>query len=161
MDATDPEQSKIEAELLMLRLLAGFHVDKNGHEVTSYLKPNSYGERLARAALATEVRSKMPGIVGDLLALAIDPRTASPIPGRRPTRFVRFESPSRGKSSTWARDQAVFHLIQRYAWKHRGEFKIEALLQEVMSQFPEIGRSRAHQLWKQYDSQLRLGPSAK
>jgi hypothetical protein len=28
MDATDPEQSKIEAELLMLRLLAGFHADK-------------------------------------------------------------------------------------------------------------------------------------
>ena len=150
------DDAKMRDEMLMLRLLAGLHVDKRGREITRYLKSNSPEERQARAVLAREVRSKIPGIVGDLLALAIDPRTPSRVPGKRPTRYVRFESPHRGRPSTWARDQAVLYFIQKYAYGYRGEFKTEALLQEITSQFPGIGRSRAHQLWKQYEAQMQV-----
>jgi hypothetical protein len=113
------DDQKIADELLSLRLLAGYQTDKHGREQTSYLKSNSYEEKQARAALARCVRDNMKGLVGECLALAIDPYTASASPTMKPTRRVRFESPARGKSSTWARDLAIVHFIRKRLASYR------------------------------------------
>jgi hypothetical protein len=114
--ATDPDperERKIADETLSMQLLAGVHFSKKGRPAIRYLKHNSAEERNARAALARTVRDFMPGFSGELLALAIDPRTPSKIPGMAPTRRIRFESPARGKSSQWARDLLVVGAIRR------------------------------------------------
>ncbi len=87
MARTDDE--KIADEWLCLRLLAGYAEDEQGRVVTSYLRHNSYEEREARAALARRLRDIGPlGSTLELLALAIDPRTPSNLPGMRPTRKI-------------------------------------------------------------------------
>ena len=48
---------RLDDDVLILRLLAGFHEDKRGRPVISYLKPNSSEERVARAALARQIRN--------------------------------------------------------------------------------------------------------
>jgi len=143
------DAEKIADELLMMRLLSGFHVE-NGIEVTRYLKHNSHGERLARVALAREVRASMWGFVGELLALAIDPRTPSSWPGMRPTRRIKFESPTRGKGSTWARDLAVISLIRE---RLRDDPKLEAALSAASERYG-IKRNRVHAIWKKHEKDL-------
>jgi hypothetical protein len=126
------DDEKIADELLALRLLAGYAVDDHGQEFTDYPTQNSPEEQQARAALARLVRDAMPGMAGELLALAIDPRTPSPSwasafgeeEARRrmpPTRKIQFESPARGKSNNWARDLAVVHFIKEHMRQQRRE----------------------------------------
>jgi hypothetical protein len=59
MDDTE----KIAEELLILRLLTGHTANKQGHEVTIYLKHNSLEERKARAALAQQLRDGTLGYI--------------------------------------------------------------------------------------------------
>jgi hypothetical protein len=140
------DDEKIADEKLCMRLLAGFCEDEKGRVVTSYLKPNSYEEQQARAALARVVRDSMRGFVGELLALAIDPRTPSATPGMWPTRRIRFESPARGRASTWARDLLIVHFI-REELRKSPTGKEEAALAAASAHFG-IRRSRAHAIWK-------------
>ena len=46
------DDEKIAREMLILRLMAGYHVDARGREVTSYIEPSSAEGKQARAALA-------------------------------------------------------------------------------------------------------------
>jgi hypothetical protein len=149
MTRTDDE--KIADDLLCMRLLAGFCEDKSGRVTTSYLKHNSYAERQARAALARRVRESMRGFTGELLALAIDPRTPSEYPGMKPTRRVRFESPARGKGSTWARDLLVVHFIRAELRKSPKE---HAAIAAASAHF-QIGESRVHAIWKNWKRLVR------
>src|SRR4051794_9857143 len=77
-------------EELVMQLLAGW--DGSAGEAV-YFKKNSNGEARAREALARIIRAKLQGFSGELLALAIDPRTPSSIPGMKPTRKIQFENP--------------------------------------------------------------------
>src|SRR4051812_20727744 len=81
--ATRTDDRAMADEAQSIRLLAGYDVDTGR---TSFLKRNGPDERKAREALARLVREKMSGFSGELLALAIDPRTPSPWPDMKPTR---------------------------------------------------------------------------
>ena len=71
-----PDDEKIAEEMLLLRLLAGFHDDEKGRPIVSYLRRNSPEERAARGVLARQLRDGTLGAIArELLALAIDPKT--------------------------------------------------------------------------------------
>jgi hypothetical protein len=139
----------VEDETLALRLLAGFARDGRGQATTQYLKSNSRDERLACAALARIVRDHVPGFPGELLALALDPHTASRIPGMKATRRVRFESPARGKPSTWARDLLVIDCIRTELFRSKTG-KLEAAIKAAMDHFT-ISRATAQSIWRRYE----------
>jgi len=156
--ATNPDpdrERKMADEAEALRLLAGFSADR-GRPIIQYLKRNSPAERKGRTALARCVRDSMRGLAGELLALAIDPYTPSKIPGMKPTRRIRFESPARGKSSTWARDLSVVGFIrtQRAHWTD-GKFKQDAVVQAAMSKFG-LSRATVQAIWRRHTDLLRL-----
>jgi hypothetical protein len=129
MPRSDAE--KIADEELSLQLLAGFRMGENGKPITGFLKHNSSQESKARAALARLVRDHMPGNSGELLALAIDPRTPSKDRMMKPTRRVRFESPARGRSSTWARALFVVDHIRQRTSMFNTEDKEDAALKSA------------------------------
>jgi hypothetical protein len=139
-------------------LLAGFATANNKRAVTKY--PKDRDEKRGRQALAREVRHHMPGFVGELLALAIDPTTKSKIPaatqsGRmQPTRRIRFESPARGPGSTWARDLLLIHAMRRAM--RRPRVKLEAVLAEIGEQFG-LKRSRVQAIWGAHEALLERG----
>src|SRR5205823_1621457 len=70
---TDDDEQKIKDEMSMMRLLCGFRDDEDGVATTDYPAENSPDERQCREVLAKEIRARVPGFVGELLALAIDP----------------------------------------------------------------------------------------
>jgi hypothetical protein len=110
-DAKWPADRRADHELA-LQLLAGFNEDHP--EQTKYLKRNSPEEKLARAALAREVRREMRGFVGELLALAIDSDLAPRTPTTRRTKHAVFKNPARGgKASVWARDLLIIEHLKR------------------------------------------------
>jgi hypothetical protein len=153
----DPDrEEKIAAEILIMKLLGGYDVNTEGVEITRYLTHNSPEEREARVALAREVRSCMRGFAGELLALAIDPSTPSTWPDMRPTRKVRFESPSRGKASTLLRDKAVVHFITQQL---RESPKLEAAVAAAGAHY-ELRRSQVRKIWTRR-AKLIEWPSAK
>lgn len=141
----------IADEALCMKLLAGYHRD-GARDQVSYLKQNSYEERCAREALGRMVRDGMRGFVGELLALAIDPRMPSRIPGMKPTRRIRFESPSRGKPSTWARDLLVVDLIRRTRF-NSDSGKLEAAITTAVERFG-ISRSAVQAIWARHEKLL-------
>lgn len=144
------DKDKMADEALSIRLLAGFDVD-SGH--TSFLKHNSFEERNARAALARVVRDQMRGFSGELLALAIDPRTASTWPNMKPARKIRFESPGRGKGSTLMRDKLIVDFIRRQRFNGTTD-KIDPHLAAAEKHFG-LKRSRVHQIWNAYEKMLK------
>src|SRR5665213_1622650 len=113
------KQSEADAVLIM-QLLAGREV-RAGKVNIRYLPRNGPEERRARSALAREVRRHMKGFSGELLALAIDPRTPTAIPGMRPTRKILFIGAAQGKESKWARDLRVVHFIRGELRKTTGK----------------------------------------
>jgi hypothetical protein len=95
---------------LALELLAGLQSDGG----VDYPESESDREMVLRAALAREVRREMPGFVGELLALAIDPSLAPRTPTTRRTRHLVFEKPTQGgKDSVWARDLLIIEHLKR------------------------------------------------
>jgi hypothetical protein len=148
------DQEKIADEMLVMRLLAGFHVDEDGREVTSYLRKNSFEERRARTILARQLRDGTLGyLVKELLALAIDPRTPSAVPDMRPTRKIKFESPARGKPPTWARDLAIIHFIRQHLHKHPSKCDEPAVVEA--SEHYGIDRTRVWKIWTQWRRRMR------
>jgi hypothetical protein len=67
-------------------------------------EPGSNTERRCRATLARVVRDHVPGNTGDLLALAIDPKTPATSPMLEPTRYVTFGPCNRGTQPNSMRD---------------------------------------------------------
>jgi len=150
-----PDEEAIADDKLIMRLLAGFHVDERGREVTSYLQPNSVAEKKARTALARQLRDgTLSFFAKELLALAIDPSTPSPMPNMRPTRKIKFENPTRGNPSTWARDLAIIYFINR----RRRTKSIEQAIGEAADHYG-LERSRTWEIWTQYNK--LVNPSAK
>ncbi len=145
--AARKDDEKSADELLAIRLLAGCQFEGDGLVTTSYLKHNSHEERQARAALARMVRASMRGFSGELLALAIDPRTPSKIPGMRPTRKIKFESPTRGNSAKWGRDLMVVDFIKAQLRESRSPPKFEAAIVAAMEHY-QISRRQVRDIWK-------------
>jgi hypothetical protein len=114
IDIGTSDAKRIAASHLIMRLLAGSCVvDDQGRTVVQYPESNSYEERQARQALAMEVRLKMPGFTGELLAFALDPHTPSRYPGlSRAPRKISFESSSPGQASNWRRDLEMIQFIR-------------------------------------------------
>lgn len=139
-------------EALSIRLLAGYDVDTGR---TSFLKRNGPEERKAREALARLVREKMSGFSGELLALAIDPRTPSTWPDMKPTRRVQFVSPGRGKSSTLMRDKLVVDFIRRLrARETQPNIPMDSYIQAAQTEFG-LGRSRVNAIWSAHEKLLQ------
>jgi hypothetical protein len=159
------DAEKIADELLALRLLAGYAIDEKGQEFTAYLDQNSAEEQQACAALARLVRDAMPGFVGELLALAIDPRTPSPSwvsafgeeearRRMRPTRRIRFESPARGRPDNWARNLAVAHFITEHMEQQQRERpdwkpKLESAYEDASKRYG-FTPNQAQTIWREY-----------
>ena len=153
------DEEKMADGALSIRLLAGFDVDT---EQTSFLKHNSHEEHLARRALARIVREKIKGFVGELLALAIDPRTPSPWntpagPMMKPTRRIRFESPGRGKSSTLMRDKRIVDFIRKQR-RNSADGKLEPCLKAAEEHF-KLRRSRVHAIWNAHEKMIERAAS--
>jgi hypothetical protein len=108
--ATDEELAA--DELLIWRLLAGFHEDKNGRPTTDYkLSPDE--ECRARAILAEQLLDDTLAYpLKRLLAFAIDPDRPSN-DHWRPTRKIEFKGVTRGPASTHARDLVVVYWIKQ------------------------------------------------
>jgi hypothetical protein len=144
---TDEEQ-KVAEELLIMRLLAGF--DDAHPEKPNFLEPNSQDEKMARAALARQIREgRLGGFVKELLALAVDPWAESAHPGMKPLRKIEFKSATPGPPSTWARDLLVVDAIRRFRRRTPADqpFILDAALAEVEKRFG-ISRSQAHAIWQ-------------
>jgi hypothetical protein len=148
----------VEDEKLILRLLAGLHEDEAGHAFISYLKHNSSEERKARAVLARQIRDgTLGGIARELLALAIDPQTSSPIPGMGPIWEIQLKSKARRHKPTWARDLLVAHFIKQWMRKNAsrdGSTKEEAARAAAEQHF-KLERSRIAEIWQQHKRQTR------
>jgi hypothetical protein len=152
------DREKVADEMLIMRLLAGFHVDKNGREGTSFLASNSFEERKARTILARQLRDgKLGYLTRELLALAIDPRTPSAMPGMQPTRKIKFESPARGKPSTWARDLAIVYFIKNELYEHRDDksWKSDEPAINAASDHYGLERSRTREIWTRWNKVVR------
>ena len=149
MERSDEE--RIADEVLILRLLAGFHVDENGRQVTSYLTPGSLEEKRGRAVLARQLREGTLSFTAkELLALAIDPDAASQYVAR--TRKVEFKALKQGPGSDWLRNQLVIDFITKHQlaqWKQCPDrVELEAAIFEAERQFP-IKRSQLMEIWAQ------------
>jgi hypothetical protein len=135
----------------MLQLLCGYRV-KNGRQLPAkYPTKNSSEERRAKAALAQYVNRKIPGFVGHLLALAIDPQM-QPHPGMKRTRSIKFESPSRGKNIEWARHLKIVSDIQQGLIKQGAKLKPgqRLILTRELDRAGDrynITREAAHKIW--------------
>jgi hypothetical protein len=116
--AVRSQDDKIADHEAIMTLLAGTPRTQNGRTAIRYPEHNSPEEKRGRAALAREVSEKIPGYVGQLLALAIDPRAPTKIPGMKATRHIHFKSPARGHGSTWHRDLGIVAFIREYKKEH-------------------------------------------
>jgi hypothetical protein len=154
----DDHTLAVEDEKLLLRLLAGLHEDETGRAVISYLKHNSLEERNARAVLARQIREgTLGGIARELLALAIDPQTPSPIPNMRPIWEIQLKSKARRHKPTWARDRLVVYFIKQWMRKNAsrdGSTKEEAARAAAEQHF-KLERSRIAEIWQQHKRQTR------
>ncbi|WP_426608638.1 hypothetical protein [Bradyrhizobium sp. McL0616] len=142
------DKEKMADEALCIQLLAGFDVD-TGRSIS--LAHNSAAERIAREALARIVREKMSGFSGELLALAIDPRTPSTWPVMRPARKVRFEKP--GRPSTLMRDKLIVDFIRRMRFNATKKHDMKFFLNAAADKFG-IKYSRVHEIWSVYEKLL-------
>jgi hypothetical protein len=148
-DKMAAEYIAIADEELVMQLLAGW--DGSAGEPV-YCKKNSNEEARAREALARIIRAKLHGFSGELLALAIDPKTPSPIPGMKPTRKIQFENPKRGKPSQWARELLIVGFIRREMRKGKNG-KLEPCLLEAEKKFG-LSRSRLHEIWQDHQKMV-------
>lgn len=152
-----PDDEKIAEEMLVLRLLAGFHEDEKGRPIVSYLKRNSPEERKARRMLARQLRDgTLGGIASELLALAIDPDTPSKVPDMRPILEIEFKSKARRNKSTWARDKLVVHFIKQWLWTNAGTDRLpkEEAAKYAAEQYFGLGRSQVSEIWQRYKEQI-------
>jgi hypothetical protein len=146
----DPERErKVADETLALQLLADY---------PSHIEPDSAEEVIARAALARCVRDGMRGFAGELLALAIDPDTPPAIPGAKPIRRVRFETPGR-RASTWARDMVIGQFIAAERAASRSG-KLDAAVKAACDKYG-LGRSTVQAIWGRREELLGRRESGK
>jgi hypothetical protein len=152
---TDAE--KIADEALSIRLLAGWDVD-SGKQVN--LKHNSVDETKARAALARIIRERMSGFSGELLALAIDPKTESSWPDMRPARKIKFEKP--GRPSTLMRDKMVVDYIRRLRFNSTEPHDMKFFLMQAADKFgPSLSYSSVHAIWSAHEKRIEAARSKK
>jgi hypothetical protein len=147
---TDEEQAA--DELLIWRLLAGFHEDETGRSIVDYkLLPDE--ERRARALLAEQLLDgTLAYPLKRLLAFAIDPDRPSN-DRWRPTRKIEFKGVTRGPGSTRARDLVVIYWIkwdlheQEKAQRH--PLQLEAAYATAM-EHTGLGRTSVQNIWLEY-----------
>jgi hypothetical protein len=149
------DDEKIADAALAMQLLAGYPPEglaaalQVGPVVIKYPAKNSVEERRGREALARIVRDEMRGFVGELLALAIDPRSPPKIPGMTPTRRAHFETP--GRPSQWARDLLIVDFTRRERFHFTGRrWKQEAAVQGAADKF-NVSRSTVQAIWARYE----------
>jgi hypothetical protein len=137
----------VAEEELILRLLAGFHVDENGRQVTSYLTADSPEEKRARALLAQQLRAgTLSFIAREMLALAIDQDATSEYV--EPTRKLVFKSRKQGPPSDWARNQIIAQFIMMELQRNNGHIKIEPAIRAAEIKFG-LSRSQVMEIWTQ------------
>jgi hypothetical protein len=150
---TDDE--KAADELLLMRLLAGYHVDQDGVEVTDF-RLTSREERRAREVLAQQLRDgSLAWLTKELLALAIDPDTPSAQPDLWPTRKIVFQRPPKGGSLTWARDRAIIFEIKKR--RRQGETDEDAVT--GAAERYGLERSRTWEIWTAWKKACLENPS--
>jgi hypothetical protein len=134
----------IAEEALVMRLLAG--LDDNDPNKPKFLDPDSPDGKLARAALAKQLREgRLGGFAKEFLALAIDPWTESTWPGMRPMLKITFARATSGPKPTWARDLLIVHFIREQLRDKGG--KEDAALKAAETKFG-LGKSQTHAIWK-------------
>lgn len=145
------EAKEIADYEVMLQLLCGYRVEENRQLPAKYPEQNSSEERRAKATLAQYVNRKIPGFVGHLLALAIDPEM-QPNPGMERTRTVRFQSPNRGKNIEWARHTDIVGEIRQGLREQTSKLKpgqrlvLDRELEKAGSRH-NITREAAYKIW--------------
>jgi hypothetical protein len=148
-------------EIASIRLLGGYGVD----EMYNIDRPkhNSAEERELRAALARTIRDQMTGLSAELLAMAIDPHTPSPLPQMRPTRCIKFETP--GQPSTLFIEKQVIDYIRRLRFNsdqpHNQKYYIMSAVVEFQRRGIEMKKSRVHAIWSEYEKMLEAAASTK
>ena len=142
---------KITDEMLVLRLLAGFHEDEQGRPVTSYPEEDSEEEKRARAVLARQIRRGTMGFMTkELLAVAINPAKPSRFVGQ--TRRIEFGGLQQGRGSNWARNRVIIQFITLDLWRQRrvnpkGKVKLNAAVHAAIKEFG-LSRSQLLDIWK-------------
>jgi hypothetical protein len=158
VDVLEPPRSdadKMVDEAMSIRLLAGFDVDSS----KNVKSPGHFGveERELRAALARTIRDQMKGFSAELLALAIDPFTASAWPGMRPTRKIRFMG--QGQQSTLMIEKQIIDFIRKLRFNSTQEqdqkFYIMSAVAEFKKRGIDIEKSRIHAIWSAYEEMLK------
>lgn len=117
------EEKEIADYEVMLQLLCGYRVESGRQLPAKYPVKNSGEELRAKTALAQYINRKIPGFVGHLLALGIDPEM-QPHPGMKRTRAVKFESPRRGKNIEWARHTEIVSDIRQGLREQSSKLKL-------------------------------------
>jgi hypothetical protein len=142
-------KQKIADEVLITRLLGGLPVDGKKPLVTNYdLTPKE--EKRARAALAQQLRNA--GF--ELLALAIDPDTPSPVPGLRPTRKILIQALTQGPAQHSIRNQLIIGYITEHLQQQLRDNpkwpvpKLKTAISDAMPKF-DLGRSTLMEIWEQ------------
>lgn len=135
----------------MLGLLSGYRVSNGRQLPAKYPQKGSWEERRARSALARYVNRMMPGFVGHLLALAIDP-DMQPNPGTKRTRSIKFESPRRGKNIEWARHLDIVADVHRALREESANVKLGERLVldsalEKVRMVHNVSREAAYKIW--------------
>jgi hypothetical protein len=157
-DMTDDE--KIAEDVLILRLLTGFHEDDAGRPVISYLDHDSEEGKRARAALARQLRDgTLVYPAREILARGIDPEMSEVTPEAAAAATpliwkIEFTSPHRNHKPTWARDRLVIDFIRGWLRKDpNNPPKEDAAIRAAGDHFP-LKRSRIAEIWQHHKAQL-------
>jgi hypothetical protein len=136
---------KMADDMLALELLAGSPNGRNS-------KHFSQREKQLRAALARRIRDQMGGYTGELLALAIDPFTASAWPGMKPTTKLKFMR--QGRPSSLLIERRVVAFIREQIGKSKSQrASLDSYLKAAEDAFG-LSRTRVHEIWKANEARL-------
>jgi hypothetical protein len=146
--------TRLSAELAEELLLGKPAGDARGWYIKrEYLKPDSKRERVARIALARELRKEAPvGHFVHLLAALIDPRPPRKANGgttRRviPKQTVQFVPPKGGRRASGRADLDIVVFMREWLAQDPKRRKTDAAVVQAKNHF-DVSESRVWQAWR-------------